>query len=316
LIHKELKFENKLLNDFVMIKASGYPTYNFACVIDDHLMEITHVIRGNDHISNTPLQINLYKSFGWDLPEFGHLSMILGPDGTRLSKRHGATSVQEYKKLGFLPETVKNYLALLGWSTSDSQQIFERGELEQKFSLEGCQKSPAIFDNTKLIWMNGEYIRKTSKDELYKLALPYLEEAKLDLTKSKVDPKDIVYMEIEKYKLLKDIPSHINIFFIDDVEYEKEAVEILGKEESQKVISGIVEVYKNIKDFSEKNIEEVTRKFAKDNNLKTGQVFHPIRAAVSGRTHGPTLFRMMEYLSKETVLNRLNKAINLIKNSK
>jgi len=133
LIHKNLKFENKLLYDFIMIKASGYPTYNFACVIDDHLMEMTHIIRGDDHISNTPLQLNVYKALGWEPPLYAHLSMILGQDGTRLSKRHGATSITEYKKEGLLPETMKNYLALLGWGTTDSQDIFRKGELEEKF---------------------------------------------------------------------------------------------------------------------------------------------------------------------------------------
>jgi glutamyl-tRNA synthetase len=311
LIHKELKFENKLLYDFVMLKTSGYPTYNFACVIDDHLMEMTHIIRGDDHISNTPLQINLYKALGWNMPEFAHLSMILGPDGTRLSKRHGATSIQEYKKLGFLPQTVRNYLALLGWSTSDSQQIFEKGELEEKFSLEGCQKNPAIFDNNKLIWMNGEYIRKMSKEELYQAALPYILDAKLDLSALKADIKEIVYMEIAKYKLLSDVPSRIEYFFDKEIDYEPDALALIQKEGTDKILSGLLEVYENLSEWNEKNIEEATRKFAKDNNYKTGDVFHPLRAAVSGKTKGATLFKMLEYLSKDIVLNRLKKSIDI-----
>lgn len=314
LIHKELKFENKLLYDFVMLKASGYPTYNFACVIDDHLMEISHVIRGDDHISNTPLQVKLYESFGWKAPEFGHLSMILGPDGARLSKRHGATSVQEYKKLGYLPNTVKNYLALLGWSTSDSKQIFEEGELEEKFGLEGCQKSPAVFDNVKLQWMNGEYIRKISKDRLYELALPYLQEAGFDVSSSRADAKELVYMEIEKYKLLGDIPVQLEMFFKEDISYDPKAVEdVLKKPETAGILSGIAVEYGKLPDFTEKAIEDATRAFAKANGYKNGQVFHPVRVAVSGRTTGPTLFRMIEYLSREAVVKRINKTLEMIK---
>lgn len=310
LIHSQLSFENKLLYDFIMVKASGYPTYNFACVIDDHLMKITHVIRGDDHISNTPLQIQLYRALGWQLPYFAHLSMILGPDGSRLSKRHGATSVQEYRKDGFLPQTIKNYLALLGWSTSDSQQIFEKGELEEKFSLEGCQKNPATFDPVKLKWMNGEYLRKLDKKEIYSLALPYLKESGLDLSYPKTPLEDIVYLEYEKYKTLSEIPSLLSFFFSEKVEYDRESVEsVFGKPSAARVLEGIAGVYAAISDFTEKTIEEETRKFAKANSFKNGEVFHPVRVAVSGRAQGPTLFKMIEYLGKDLVLKRLKEAL-------
>jgi len=313
LIHKELSFENKLLYDFIMIKASGYPTYNFACVIDDHMMDITHVIRGDDHISNTPLQINLYKALGWELPKFAHLSMILGPDGTRLSKRHGATSVGEYRREGYLPHTIKNYLALLGWSTKDSQQIFEKGELEEKFDLEGCQKNPATFDPVKLQWMNGEYLRKLSKKELYELALPYLKESGLDLSFPKAPLEEIVYLEYEKYKVLKEIPQLLSFFFKEKIDYDEKAVtEVLKKPDTAKILSAVKENYLAISEFKEKNIEEETRKFSKQNGYKNAQVFHPLRVAVSGRTQGPTLFRMIEYLGKDLVLKRIDDALSLI----
>ncbi|MCX7905247.1 MAG: glutamate--tRNA ligase [Elusimicrobiales bacterium] len=311
LIHGELKFENKLLYDFIMIKASGYPTYNFACVVDDHLMDITHVIRGDDHISNTPLQINIYKAFGWELPNFAHLSMILGPDGTRLSKRHGATSISEYRKLGYLPHTMKNYLALLGWSTKDSQQIFEKGELEEKFDLEGCQKNPAIFDPVKLTWMNGEYIRKMTKDELYEASLPFLKEAGIDLSKASSNVADIVAIEQEKYKLLSDIPKLIDFFFTDEITYDEISVEkVLKKPGVRNILSEIKEVYEKIEIFTEVNIENATRQFCKEKGYKTSEVFHPVRVAVSGRSHGPTLFKMLEYIGKRRVLVRLEKSIS------
>lgn len=312
LIHKELSFENKLLYDFIMVKASGYPTYNFACVIDDYLMKISHVIRGDDHISNTPLQINLYKALGWEIPQFAHLSMILGPDGSRLSKRHGATSVQEYKKEGFLPETIKNYLALLGWSTQDSQQIFEKGELEEKFSLEGCQKNPATFDPVKLKWMNGEYLRKLDKKTLSDLVLPYLKEAGFDLSYPKVPLEELIYLEYEKYKVLSEAPSLLSFFFKENPDMDAEAVQsVFSKPSAYKVLSGIAEVYSSLPNFEEKSIEEATRKFAKDNSLKNGEVFHPVRVAVSGKAQGPTLFKMIEYLGKDCAVNRIKAAVSL-----
>ena len=312
LIHEGVKFENKLLYDFVMMKASGYPTYTFACVIDDHLMEITHVIRGDDHISNTPLQIHIYQALGWKIPELAHLSMILGPDGTRLSKRHGATSVGEYRVQGYLPQTMRNYLALLGWATTDSQQIFKDEELEEKFDLEGCQKSPAIFDPVKLNWMNGEYIRQLSKEKLMELAMPFITAACLPVGKSPVPLADIVTLEQEKYKLLSDIPARIEFFF-NEVKYDLAALEkTLKTPEAEKILKGIKETYASLGQFKETEIEASTRAFAKANAFKAGQVFHPVRVAVSGRTDGPTLFRMMEYLGREEVLKRLTYAVTLI----
>ena len=312
LVHKDVKFENKVLEDFVMQKASGYPTYNFACVVDDHLMEISHVIRGDDHISNTPLQVCLYKALDWKLPEFAHLSMILGPDGTRLSKRHGATSVGEYRKQGYLPETIKNYLALLGWSNPESQQLFKKGELEEKFDLKGCQKSPATFDPVKLTWMNGEYIRVLPREELLALALPYIKESGLDISAGRVPLIDIVALEQEKYKLLTDVPARIEFFFKDPV-YSPEAVEAtLKNPEVPQLLKGIKEAYAALPEFKEAAIEAATRAYAKAGALKAGQVFHPVRVALSGRTDGPTLFRMIEYLGKEESLKRLDKALTLI----
>jgi glutamyl-tRNA synthetase len=312
LIHKDVKFENDLLYDFVMIKASGYPTYNFACVIDDHLMEISHIIRGDDHISNTPLQLHLYEALGWKAPEMAHLSMILGPDGARLSKRHGATSVGEYRERGYLPRTMRNYLALLGWSNPESQQIFAEGELEEKFDLAGCQKSPAIFDPVKLDWMNGEYIRRCPREELLALAMPYIKNAGLRVENSRIPLVDIVALEREKYKLLGDVPGRIDIFFTD-VKYDPVSVDKTLKAAGAKtVLEGINGVYAALADFNEAGIEAATRAYAKANGLKAGQVFHPVRVAVSGRTDGPTLFRMIEYLGRDEALKRLASAVALI----
>lgn len=312
LIRGEVSFANKDLYDLVIQKTSGYPTYNFACVIDDHLMDMTHVIRGDDHISNTPCQIRMYEALGWKAPIMAHLSMIHGPDGTKLSKRHGDTSVIEYKKQGFLPQALINYLALLGWSTPDSQQLFAAGELEQKFDIKGCQKSPAVFDTVKLMWMNGDYIRQMSKEQLLKEAKPFIEEAAIAKGISDEKLGNIVALEQEKYKTLKEIPDLISFFFTEEVKYDEEAVnKVFKAETAKKALEVMIAKYGALQDFTEHSLEAAAREAAKENGLKAGQIFHPVRVAVSGRTNGPTLFKMLEYMGKDMVLKRMGAALSL-----
>jgi len=318
MVRGKVSFENRLLDDFVMLKSSGVPTYNFAVVVDDYEMEITHVIRGDDHISNTPRQILLYEAFGWDKPKFAHIPMILGPDGARLSKRHGATSLEYYENEGYLPEAMMNYLALLGWATEDSQQIFTQEELILKFSLERCAKSAAIFDPQKLLWMNGEYIRKMTPEKLTLKAFPFILREKLVSDKKYEEIEEAVRMaltksislEQEKIKLLKDIPYLISYMLKEDLEdkdYEEEAKEKVLK------VSGVKEVLSDcryrlakLEDFSEEKIEKVIRNYATESGKKTSEVFHPIRVAVSGRTKGPGLFALVSFLGKERVLKRID----------
>ena len=307
LIRGDVAFDNALQQDLVIMKTGGGPTYNFACVIDDHLMGMTHVVRGDEHLSNTPSQIVAYNALGWEPPVFAHLSMILGPDGTKLSKRHGATSVLEYKTQGFLPETMRNYLALLGWSTKDSQQLFEPDELIAKFDIAGCQKNPATFDPVKLSWMNGENIRKRSADALLQDAWPFVEAAGLA-----GQPRDrltaAVKLEQEKVKLLSEVPALVDFFF-KEVEYQPKAVEkVLKKAGAGAVLEGLGPVLESLEPFQEKPLEDRIRKFCEEKGLKPGQVFHPIRVAVSGRTEGPTLFGMLELLGKPEVLKRFKQA--------
>lgn len=312
LIRGEVSFANKDLYDLVIQKTSGYPTYNFACVIDDHLMDMTHVIRGDDHISNTPCQIRMYEALGWKAPVMAHLSMIHGPDGTKLSKRHGDTSVIEYKKQGFLPQALINYLALLGWSTPDSQQLFAPGELEQKFDIKGCQKSPAVFDTVKLMWMNGDYIRQMSKEQLLKEAKPFIDEAGVAKGVNEETLCNIVALEQEKYKTLREIPDLISFFFTDEVKYDEEAVnKVFKAETAKKALEAMIVKYGALQDFTEQALEAAAREAAKENGLKAGQIFHPVRVAVSGRTNGPTLFKMLEYMGKDMVLKRMGAALSL-----
>ena len=314
LIRGHVKFASKDLYDLVIQKTSGYPTYNFAVVVDDHLMRMTHVIRGDDHISNTPAQIQIYRALGWKEPIFAHLSMIHGPDGKKLSKRHGATNVVEFRNMGYLPEALKNYLALLGWATSDSQQLFAPGELEEKFDISGCQPSPAVMDPEKLNWMNGEYIRATSISRLTDLAMPFIEKAGIDVSKvSRTQLEHIISLEQEKYKLLTEIPDLIRFFFEEPV-FEAEAIEkVFGKPEAKQALELMINAYGKLTDWHETDLETTARTTAKENGLKAGQIFHPVRVAVSGRTHGPTLFKMLELMGKETVLARLKAALSYCK---
>jgi len=313
IVRGHVEFENALLDDFVLMKTSGVPTYNFACVIDDHLMDISHVIRGDDHLSNTPRQIHLYKALGWGYPKFAHLAMILGPDGARLSKRHGHTSVLDYRADGYLPEALLNYLALLGWSTEDSQQLFEPKELIQKFSLERCTTSPSTFDPTKLLWMNGEYIRKKSAKDLIETFSGWLKATNQeDLIKGwdKALIEKTITLEHEKIKLLKDIPGLIDFFFTDTVKYNEEAVaKVFRTDIAKMVLSEGIKKLQNQSDFSPEALEKLARDLAQEKGIKPGQVFHPIRVAISGRTQGPSLFHMMEVMGKDTVLKRINTAL-------
>lgn len=310
-------FDNALLDDFVIAKASGVPTYNCAVVLDDHLMEITHVIRGDDHISNTPRQLLLFQAFGWTPPQFAHISMILGSDGSRLSKRHGATSLTEYRDMGYLPGAVRNYLALLGWSTEDSQQLFERDELIQKFTLERAKPSPAIFDPAKLLWMNGEYIRKASVKELVQWSIPFMKKSGL-ITRDP-SPEELARLEVvvalehEKIKVLADIPHLVDFLLKEEVVYEPEAVEkVLKKPGASEVLSDLMGRFSTLEPFTAQATEKTCRDYAAEKGLKTSPVFHPARVAVSGRTQGPSLFHMLEVLGKKKVLERMKKALGLL----
>jgi len=307
LVRGDVTFENKLQQDVVIQKTTGGPTYNFACVVDDHLMEMTHVIRGDEHLSNTPQQIQMYKAFGWEPPKFAHLSMILGPDGAKLSKRHGATSVLEYKQQGYLPHTMRNYLALLGWSTTNSQQLFTDEDLIAKFDLDGCQKNPATFDTVKLTWMNGEYLREMPVPELIKQAQPFFEAAGLKVNGGPSLEKTVA-LEHEKFKLLAEIPALVD-FFYKPVEFTPKAMDkVLRQPGVKDVLLGLADDLAKAEPFADKALEERVRKFCGDRGLKPGQVFHPLRAATTGRTEGPTLFLMLEVMGRETVVSRLKDA--------
>lgn len=312
LIRGPMKWENDLIEDFIILKTSGIPTYNFACVVDDHLMEISHVIRGDDHLSNTPRQVLCYNALGWAPPVFAHLSMILGPDGQRLSKRHGATAVEEYRDAGYLPEATRNYLALLGWSTEDSQDLFTQEELKQKFTVERCGKSPAIFDPNKLVWMNGEYIRKMPIPELVDRAMPFIQKAGFLNGKEverRAEIEAAVALEHEKIKHLTDVPGLIDFFF-KDVVYDPASVEkVLKKPDVVEVLKGAAQAFEVLPVFNAAATEEAAKAVAAARGIKNAAVYHPVRVSVSGRTQGPSLFHMLEVLGRERSLQRIRQTI-------
>ncbi|MDI6735311.1 MAG: glutamate--tRNA ligase [bacterium] len=312
LIRGELTFDNKLLGDFIILKSDGMPTYNFACIIDDALMEITHVIRGEDHISNTPRQILLSQALGFKLPIFAHLPLILGTDKTPLSKRHGDVAIGHYIQEGYLPEALVNYLALLGWSTSDSQQIISGSELVVKFSLERVSKNPAIFDLEKLRWLNGEYIKGLDIDTLTGLCGKYLN--KIENRKSKIENrkfKEIVRLFQERMRTLGDFVERARFFFVDtgSLVYEPEAMTLLTKNGVSEIMEQVKTKLSQLSSFTPDSIEMCIRRLAEELRIKAADIIHPLRAALTGSKVSPGIFEVVALLGKKIVTERISKVL-------
>ncbi|MGE5588456.1 MAG: glutamate--tRNA ligase [Clostridia bacterium] len=314
LIRGEVRFENRFIDDFVIMKSDGYPTYNFAAVVDDTLMEISHVIRGDEHLPNTPKQLMMYRALGFDPPEFAHVSMILGPDRTKLSKRHGATSIEQYREDGYLPDALVNYLVLLGWAYDATQQIFSRDELVEKFTLEKVSKNPAVFDPDKLLWMNGYYLRATEVGTLAKLAVEYL--ARAGLTPAAPGGREMARIERiigllrERMHTLKDVVALGDFFFTQGVTYEAEAFEkFLARDYVPETLREIRRRLGSLREFTAAEVEKVLRGYAAEVGRKAGDVIHPVRVAVTGRAASPGLFEVLELLGKDVTCSRLESAL-------
>ncbi len=301
LIKGEIVFEADTIGDFVVARSDGRPVYNFACVVDDHLMRISHVLRGDDHVSNTPRQLLLYRGLGWQPPAFGHIPMILGPDRTRLSKRHGATSLDYFIEKGYLPEAIINYLSLLSWSSETGDEILSLDRLVEEFDLDRVGKSPAVFDVVKLTWLNGQHLRRLSADRLVELVLPYLQRApQLELPADRAVIRRVVEAVAEKLNLLSDIVEVAAPFFQRSVEPENdEARQIVEKDTSQKVFWSF---QRHLEQY-ERMDREVFRRIMKDVAEETGvtgrELWMPIRVALTGRTHGPELPLVAEILGHQ-----------------
>jgi len=315
LIRGNLSFENSLLGDFIIIRSDGLPTYNFACCIDDALMEISHVIRGEDHLSNTPRQILLYQALGFNLPEFAHLPLILGQDKTPLSKRHGDVSIQYYRQEGYLPEALINYLSLLGWSTPDSQQIISKEELISKFSLDRVSKNPAIFDLEKLRWLNGEYIRKLDRTTLIKLCLEYNKNSEWPMEDDKSQMKEIIPLFQERIKTLSEFQKQAEFFFVETskLKYQPEAVEqILRKEGTKEILEQIKEKLTQLDSFDTVSIEKCIRGLATQLEIKAASIIHPLRVALTGSKASPGIFEVVSLLGKKKVLERVDTVLEML----
>jgi len=307
LIKGKIKFDCSLIGDFVVLKSDGSPSYNFAATVDDHLMQITHVIRGEDHISNTPKQIEIYKALGFDPPLFAHLPMILGSDRSKLSKRHGAVSVLEYKKAGYLPEAVINFIALLGWSPKDNREIMSARDLIKHFDLSGVAKSPAVFTADKLNWMNAHYIRALSDTELAERIGPYLEEAGFDASDTEY-LKGVAASIKDNLTLLSDASRYAEIFFIEKIDYE-EIKETLYHKSTGDIISAFKERLSKLKKLDHDPINKSLDEIVKELKLSKGKVLKTLRVILTGKGSGPELWRVISLFGKDKCLKRLSSAI-------
>ena len=306
-----VEFANSEIEDFVLLRSDGVPTYHLSVVVDDLDMHITHVLRGADHLSNTPKQIMLYQALGRGLPVFAHVPLILGPDKTRLSKRHGATSVIAYKDEGIVPAAFRNFLALLGWSPRDlSKEILRDYELFELFDLNGIQKSNAIFDRTKLDWFNAEYIRTTPASELFPLVEAEWEKAGIvPFQTSRQAMEATIELVKPRARNLKDFGTLFRAYFSDEFAADPAAVEKFLKDSAvREMLAELAVRYQQAADFSEAGTEKVLRDFAAEKNVKAGALINGARVALTGQGVAPSLFAVMANLGREATVTRMKRA--------
>lgn len=308
LIHGRIEFNTDELKDEVLIKSDGAPTYNFACVIDDASLKITHIIRGDDHITNTPKQFMLYKALSIKPPKFGHMPLILGPDKAKLSKRHGATAIAEYRSMGYLPEALINYMVLLGWTPGGNRELISGEELIKKFSIKAVGKVQSIFDITKLNWLNSQYIRNYDPDKLCDILIPALtEDSLLEPGADRERLKKIIELFKTRFCNVKDFVERAAYLFKDELEYEEGAREKHLRDEAIKgYLNELGRRFKEAGDFTSKTLEEVTRAFIDEKGLTGKQIIHPLRVATTGGTVSPPVFDVLEVLGREKVVKRLS----------
>jgi glutamyl-tRNA synthetase len=313
LLRGQIVFENSTLDDFVLLKSDGYPTYHLANIVDDHLMEISHVLRADEWLSSTPRHVLLYQALGWQPPQFAHLPMILGSDRSKLSKRHGATSIIEYKEQGYLPEAMFNFLALLGWSLDDKTELLTPDEIIKHFSLERISTTAAVFNKDKLEWMNGVYLRGLSLEEFARRAMPFLEKGLPSEVKRPLDVSyigRIIPLVQERARTLAEVPQLSDFFFVDKLEYD--AGLLLGKIDKGEALKSLrvsADKMNDLKNWDAASLEAVFRPLADELKLKTGVFFGLLRVVVTGRTAAPPLFQTMDVLGKERCLKRLEMAL-------
>ncbi len=317
IIRGEVSVDHKEIDDFILVRSGGEPTYNFVATIDDALMEISHVIRGDDHLSNTPKQILLYRALGLPAPLFAHIPLILGPDRTPLSKRHGANAVGEFKRKGYLPEALMNYLALLGWSVDGKTEIISKDDLIKRFGLERVVKSPACFDYEKLQWLNGHYIRLADEERIYQLCLEYLWDAGAInddfMQQGGLALKRMIGTVKNSLKTISDVGEQLTYFLGEVHTYDPQAMAKYLVPETLPVLEHAVRVLEETVAFDAMSLEEKFRGAAAQSGRKFAEYVHPMRLAVTGRTMSPNLFELIEILGKGRCIVRLKRFIQMIK---
>jgi glutamyl-tRNA synthetase len=310
IVKGNIVFQNEEIEDFVILRSDGSPTYNFVVVVDDVDMRITHVIRGDDHLNNTPKQIFLYNAFNYPIPQFAHIPLIHGADKARLSKRHGATSVEAYKEEGYLPEALVNYLVRLGWSFGD-KEIFTMQEMIDNFSFDNISKSAAVFNPEKLLWLNATYIRGKTAEQLLLLLDPFLSERGWSYNKDQHLLKLIDETKMRS-RTLVELVDMMDYYFMDEIKYDDNAAKKLFNKQNATHLEIMKSRLSQMNDFSKNNIEAVIKGYAAESRLKLGDVAQPLRLAVTGRTVSPGLYEIMEILGKERVIKRIELALKYI----
>lgn len=309
LIRGQIEFDSSLIKDQVLIKSDGTPTYNFACVVDDAEMNITHIIRGDDHISNTPKQILLYEALGWTLPYFAHLPLIMGMEGGRLSKRTGATAISDYRKMGYLPEALLNYLLLLSWAPGDNRELININEAVKLFDIKNVHKAAAAFDLKKLDWMNNQYLKSADPQKLADELIPLLE-ARDYINKDNFDRGyllTLVKLFQARLSRLNDFLDWADFFFLDQPVMDEAGVKKYLSSDLSKELKLFATRMDNLADFNIVNIEGAFRELVAELGIEAKKLIHPVRVALTGKTIGPGLFEVIYYLGKEKSINRLLK---------
>ncbi|MFC4025692.1 glutamate--tRNA ligase [Oceanobacillus longus] len=315
LVRGDITFESGDFGDWVIVKKNGMPTYNFAVAIDDHLMKISHVLRGEEHISNTPKQMMVFEAFGWEAPRYGHMTLILNEERKKLSKRdeHILQFIEQYRNLGYLPEAMFNFISLLGWSPVGEEEIFSQQTLIEIFDPERLSTSAAIFDQQKLKWMNNEYIKAAELDTVIKLAMPHLIEAgKLphDMDNDKREwAENVITLYREQLRYGAEIVELTDLFFNADISYDDEAMEILNQEQVPEVLQVFTDKLIHLDDFTKDSIKAQIKATQKETGHRGKKLFMPIRIATTGQMHGPELPFAIELLGKEVILARLDKVL-------
>jgi glutamyl-tRNA synthetase len=314
-IFGEISINSKEIGDFIILRSDSTPVYQLAVVVDDFDMGITHIVRGADHLPNTPKQIMIFKALKWKVPEFAHLPLILGPDKKRLSKRHGATSVEEFRNKGLLANALFNYLCLLGWAPGDDREILDKDELIQLFTLNKVSKANAVFDEHKLLWMNNKYLNKASAQELLALSVKFKEEiSKL----SSVDKESLINLANlvkQRANTLVDFENGLEFYFQHPQSYNEKGINKYFKPESTpKLLILAKEALNRISIFNVENIEKTIRDLAENHNVSAAKIIHPLRLALTGSTASPGIFDIIHILGKERINHRIELAVNFINN--